>query len=521
MLNVRSEVLESKTIRALVLMAGLFVLTWTLSGWIVSGSTEYLLITGVVCVGFLALIYILKDWRTGIFIFLIWLVFEDLIRKFAGNSLFMFFGKDIIVGMAYVSMLVAQRQGRFKTFKPPFLFWLAVFFCFGVMQVFNPNSPSIFYGLLGFKTYFYYIPLMFAGYAILRTEADLYKFLMLNMWIALVVGGLGILQTFGGGDFLTPKDIAPELYALSHDIKESPLSHLRGVRPTSVFVSDGRFEFFLVLMIILAFGTAAYLMMRTKQGRKVAFSAVGITVLATVMGGFRGTFVQVIVCLIVLTMALLWGGPWRQRQDSRMSRAIAIIVIVTAVGIAAATVFFPDEIEARWALYAETLSPTSSKSELGFRAWEYPEKNIESVFSQQNWKWGNGIGVLSLGDQYVFKLTGAPMLPIGSESGYGQLILEFGIIGPFLWTTWTMALLIAAWKVVAKLKRTPFFPIAFAIFWYAVMLLLLYTFYGLNAYQNYMTCAYLWLTIGMLFRLPGLLGEQQAVSTISHAQPSP
>ena len=58
-------------------------------------------------------------------------------------------------------------------------------------------------------------------------------------------------------------------------------------------------------------------------------------------------------------------------------------------------------------------------------------KNIESVFSQPNWEWGNGTGVVSLGAQYVYKLTGAHMLPIGAETGYGELILEFGIIGPF------------------------------------------------------------------------------------------
>jgi hypothetical protein len=522
MLNVRSEAFESKTVRVMAILAGLFTLTWTLSGWIVSGSSIYLILTAVACASFLTLIYILKNWRIGVFIFLVWLVFEDLIRKYVGNSLFMFFGKEIIIGMTYVSMLITQRRGRLLIFKPPFLFWLVIFFWVGVAQVFNPNSPNIFYGLLGIKTYFYYIPLMFAGYALLPSEADLHKILMLNMWIALIVGGLGVIQTLGGADFLTPTDIAPELYVLSHDVKVSPLTHLQSLRPSSVFVSDGRFELFLDLMFILAFGTASYLMMRTKRGRTVAFCAVGVIVLATFMGGFRSTFIQMIVSSIVLSLALLWGGLRRQRHTFRMSKAITLIAVVAAIGILAAAEFSPDAIRARWALYTETLSPTSSKSELAFRVWEYPVIGIESVFEQRNWQWGNGIGTLSLGRQYVYKLTGAPMLPVGAETGYGQLILEFGIIGPVLWTALTVSLLIAAWKVVRKLKRTPLFPIGFAIFWFAFMLLVLYTFYGLNAYQNYMTCAYLWLTIGMLFRLPGLLAEQQAAATaVSHAQASP
>jgi hypothetical protein len=521
MLRVHSEVFESKKLRAMGLLAGLFTLTWMLSNWIVSGSFTYLILTAVAGVGFLTMIYVLKDWRSGVFIFLVWLVFEDLVRKFTGNSLFMFFGKDILIGLTYVSMLIALRQRRLLLFKPPFLFWLAVFFWVGVVQLFNPNSPSIFYGLLGIKTYFYYVPLMFAGYALLRSEADLHKILILNMWIALVVAGLGVIQTFGGGKFLTPTDIAPELYVLSHNFKESPVTHLLSLRPTSVFVSEGRFGLFNALMFMMAFGTAGYLMMRGKRGRTVAFCAVGVVVLATVMGASRGAFVQMIVGAVALGGALLWGGSWRKRQIIRLGGAIMVIAVVVAIGIFAATAFFPDAINARWALYAETLSPTSSSSELSLRAWEYPEMEIESVFRQQNWKWGNGIGVASLGAQYVYKLTGAPVLHIGAETGYGLLILEFGIIGPFLWTVWTVSLLIAAWKVVRKLRRTPFFPIGFAIFLSAFILLGPSTFYGLNGYQNYLTCAYLWLTVGMLFRLPGLLAEQQAaIAAVSHAQTS-
>ncbi len=59
------------------------------------------------------------------------------------------------------------------------------------------------------KTYFYYIPLMFAGYALLRTEEDLHKILMLNMWIAIVVAGLGVLQSFGGGAILDSRRNGP------------------------------------------------------------------------------------------------------------------------------------------------------------------------------------------------------------------------------------------------------------------------------------------------------------------------
>ena len=68
-----------------------------------------------------------------------------------------------------------------NSFIPPFLLPLFVFVWLGMIQIFNQNSPHILYGLLGFKLYFYYIPLMYVGYALIRTDEDLRKFLIVNV----------------------------------------------------------------------------------------------------------------------------------------------------------------------------------------------------------------------------------------------------------------------------------------------------------------------------------------------------
>jgi hypothetical protein len=512
MISLRSSFMQGKTVKALALLIGFFALIWQLSGWVIQGSSSYLLLTVAAAVGFVVMNMILRDWRMGVFLFLIWLIFEDLIRKYAGNALFIFFAKDAIIGFTYVAMFVAYRRKKLLTFKPPFLFWLGIFFWLGAMQVFNPNSPSVAYGIFGMKTYFFYVPLLFAGYAILRDEADLHKVLTLNMWIAVVVAGLGVAQSFIGQDFLNPADIAPELYGLSHVMRETPQSHLLVTRPTSVFVSDGRFGLFLILLFILAFGTAGYLLMKTKKGRRIVFIALGVVALATIMSGSRGTFVYMVLDAAVLSFAVLWGAPWRQRQAFRIGKAIRLTATFAGIAILCAVIFFPEAIFARWAFYSETLSPTSETSELMHRGFDYPLQNLESIFYQPNWQLGNGIGIASLGTQYVARLVGVPPLHIGPESGYGTLIAEFGLLGPFVWTAWTLAVLISAWRVVKKLKQTAFFPIGFAIFWFAFMLLGPFTFYGLNGFQNYLTNAYLWLTLGMLFRLPGLLADQQAAA---------
>src|SRR5437764_13138481 len=44
------------------------------------------------------------------------------------------------------------------------------------MQTFNPASTSLIFGVLGLKLFFYYVPLLFVGYALLNSEEQLRRF---------------------------------------------------------------------------------------------------------------------------------------------------------------------------------------------------------------------------------------------------------------------------------------------------------------------------------------------------------
>lgn len=412
------------------------------------------------------------------------------------------------------------RRGREKKFRPPFLAFLSLFFWLGVLQLFNQNSPHILYGLLGFKLYFYYIPLLFVGYALIRTDEDLRKFLVTNVAIAGVIGALGIAQAILGNSFLNPAKLAPELEDLGNLSKSSPISGQIFSLPDSVFVSSGRFGWYLIVASILAMGTAAYLLLYTHRNRKLVFLIVGMLGVATLLSGSRSALVGVAISALVLSGAFLWGAPWRQRQVYRMVRAIRRSAIVAALALAALILLYPDEAGSRLAFYTETLNPSSSAYEGGARSWDYPIENLRAAFTRPNWVTGNGIGTASLGVQYIAKLLGRRSNVIGVEEGYGQLIIEMGIVAPFLWILWTAALLYYSWKVVRRLRGTRLFPIAFAIFWYAFFLLYPMTYNVLSAYQNYICNAYLWLTVGILFRLPDLLDNTVVPALISPGQPA-
>jgi hypothetical protein len=487
---------------------GVFVvgmwLAWQVGGKIAIndfGALEY----GTLGVAaFYMAVTILRRWRTGFYMFLVWLLFEDLVRKYLGNNMVIYFAKDVLVGLVYVAFFAEVRRGREKLFRPPFLLFLWVFLWLGVVQIFNQNSPSMLYGLLGFKLYFYYIPLMYVSYALIRTDEDLKKFLITNISLAGLISLIAIIQAIVGHSFLNPSTLAPEIRLLGQLDRYSPITNQMLTLPTAVFVSTGRLGLYLVTMVILILGTAGYLLLSTAKYRKLVFVVMGLLVGACVFSGSRTAVAYPAISAVILVAGFLWGAPWRWRQAHRMIKAIRSASVFGALGFALVLFLFPTQIAPRLAFYSETLNPGSSAYEVSNRAWDYPMQNLIGAFHNPNWVMGNGIGTASLGGQYVAKLLHTRDLNLWAEEGYAVLIIEMGIVAPFLWILWTGALVYYSWGIVRKLRQTRFFPIAFAFFWYIFMLLFPWTFGGLSAFQNFVCNMYLWMWVGILFKLPTL-----------------
>ncbi len=486
-----------------VFIVGLWI-AYEIGGKIAANDFETIEFVALGGVAAAVAISTLRDWRSGFYIFLVWLLFEDLVRKYLGNNMVIYFCKDILVGLIYVSFFSKVRQRKEQLFRPPFMPFLFVFLWLGAIQIFNQNSPSPLYGILGFKLYFYYVPLMFVGYALIRDDTDLRKFLFVNLSLGGVISVIAIIQAIVGNSFLNPTNLAPELRNLGELDRYSPLTNQVLSLPTAVFVSTGRLGLYLILMIILTAGAAGYLLLSSRKQSKLVFIVTALVGGAAIFSGSRSAIAYGAISTVALITGFLWGAPWRWKQAHRLVKVIRWAFIAGAIGFALIFLLFPNEIAPRMAFYTETLNPNSSASELGSRAWDYPIRNLLSVFDGPNWLWGNGTGTASLGGQYVARLLGQRPLEIWVEEGYGVLIVEMGIIAPFLWLLWTGVLVYTSWGVVKRLRQTRFFPIAFAIFWYAFLLLFPFTYGGLSAFQNFFSNMFLWILIGILFKLPTL-----------------
>jgi hypothetical protein len=491
---------------------------YQLAQYVISGNFAGLAYTGMVFAGGAIVVGILKNWRNGVYFFLAWLLFEDFARKFLGNNMAIFFAKDFLALVVLISFLAAYRRKEVTTFRPPFLVPLLLFIWFGALQVFNPASTSIWYGLMGFKMFFYYVPLVFVGYALLDSELELRRFFIVHLILALVIISLGIAQSIVGPSFLNPAVQAEDLRLLSSLYRVAPVSGAIAYRPTSVFVSAGRYANFISVAWPLVLGFSGYLLLRQTRGRTVAFVAIAVTAGGAFLTASRGSFMWGMINVLATSLAFMWGAPWRQGQAWQVLRSIQRAALGIGLAIVLLFITYPDALLSRFAIYQETLSPNSPNSELAFRSWDYPVQNFLGAFRYDRWPYGYGIGTSSLGTQYVTRLFGAERLGVGVESGYGALVVEMGIGGLVLWIVMSLAILVSAWKVVKMLRGSHLFPVGFVMFWYTFYLLFPSTFGGIQAYEDYLLNAYLWLLLGILFRLPSIQLSAQFAATASGGQ---
>lgn len=508
-----------------LIVLGFFLLgaaaAYQASRFILSGDMSGMVLAALFFVFSVVVVVMLNDWRNGLYFFLVWLLFEDLARKYLGNNMGIYFAKDLLAAVVYVSFFGAYRRKKIRTFRPPFLIPLLLFVWFGVMQVFNLASVSVVYGVLGMKLYFYYIPLIFVGYALFETEMDLRKFFSLTLIIGVLIISLGIVQSVLGHTFLNPAKLADDIRELSQLYRVSPISGLIAYRPNSVFVSAGRYANFLILSWLLAFGFSGYLLLRHRGGRKLAFVSLSVGFAGVGLCASRGVLVWVVISAAVGAIAFLWGSPWRNQAITRILRTLQRAALGGCLAMVVLMFTYPEALLSRVAIYTETLSPTSSASEFGYRAWNYPLDNFLKAFQYDRWPYGFGIGTASLGGQYVTRIMQVPPMGVGVENGYGTLIVEMGIGGLALWLVMTFVIIFTAWKEVRKLKGTPWFPLGFMIFWYAFLLLFPMTFAGMAAYQDFVFNAYLWLLIGILFRLPSIALSAQVGEPAPAVNPPP
>jgi hypothetical protein len=281
----------------------------------------------LIVVGLGAGLWAFRRWRLAIQLALVVLVLEGAIRKWflLGAQDLVYFAKDALLLAAYAGFW-SERGRRGGSWRPqqPILFGLLTLSAlFGLLQVFNPELPSFFVGLLGFKSYFLYAPLLIVMPHLFSTDVELARFLRRYLLLSLPVGLLAVAQ------FFSPATSALNTYARPTDSLSSASSAITFgsssfVRVTATFSFITGYSAYLITISLLALAWLAARRWRLRGNLLMAL-VLGTAILGMLMTGSRGP----VITLAALFPLYWWLSVGREKQSgATFVRVVAGLVLL-------------------------------------------------------------------------------------------------------------------------------------------------------------------------------------------------
>ena len=276
-----------------------------------------------------------KRWRTAVQAAMLLLVFEGAIRKWLlpGAQDLVYFAKDALLFGAYVGYF--RSRSRWPHPQAPLLYaGLALAALLGAFQVFNPKLPNFLVGVLGFKAYFLYVPLLFVVPAVFRDDAELARFLKRYVMIVFPVVLLSVAQ------FFSPAGSILNTYAQpTATTAISTFGSSKFVRTTGTFSYISGYTSYLLTTTILILMILTTTRWRFR-GNLVTYAALGMVMLGIMMSGSRGP-----VFLLALIFPIYWWlAVVREKQSGqtlvRLLLGLGLLVAgLTSAGDQAVTAF--------------------------------------------------------------------------------------------------------------------------------------------------------------------------------------
>jgi hypothetical protein len=252
----------------------------------------------LIAAGIAAALWSARRWREAVRMGMVLLIFEGALRKwvFPGAQDLIYFAKDVFFAGSYLGFLRDRPRLRYVPPPGPLTAGLAMAALWGLLEVLNPSLPNLLVGVLGFKAYFFYVPLLVVIPASFDSDADLARFLRRYLLIAIPVGLLAVFQ------FFSPASSSLNAYAWggSDAAYVATFGSSEFVRVTGTFSFITGFTSYLQASMILSLAVLGVLRWRL-HGNLLLYLAVGMILMGMLMSGSRGP-----VLMLFLLFPLYW-----------------------------------------------------------------------------------------------------------------------------------------------------------------------------------------------------------------------
>jgi hypothetical protein len=447
-------------------------------------------------IGLVALPFLVSKWRVTFWTLLAWFMVEDLIRKYLGNDIRVYFMKDALYLMLVAGLLIDPAvRGVWKRATGSAAAWLYAMIAWSLVLSIPMGFVDWRIPLIALKLDWQYVPLVIAGY-LLASENDGVRRLLTGLIILGIPACLvGIIQAQVGPEFLRPTAVTEASQLLRLD-----LTRTHDVfQPTGTFVDAGRFG----AMAMLTYVSALALLLlahRTFTGRGRAVAIIGVMVAAGALWASGGKTGIIVAAALAVIAALGPAISDRRLVVLRATRAVALVLGAVFLMF----VLFPQLSANRVAYLSERLDPGVSTNEWQSRIDSWSGATIEGV--KIGGVMGAGTGAGSLGLQYlgVGSVTGVEQV----EGGFASVGQQWGFIGLLLWLGWTMAWTGRLWRCSKGARGTPYAGVGLLITSWVVIFLFVSFVGGFQSFQNYYANAYLWILFGIAFAFPAIVGSR-------------
>lgn len=443
--------------------------------------TSLPLVTYPIAAASAVVVALLQRYRwAGLAFFFLWMPFEDLVRKFGGNDLRIYFVKDAILAIAVLGLLPhlkdRWRRGLGLVRRPT----LAVFGVAIVMSI-----PAAVHDLelpaIAFHTRFLFALLLPVGVYVAEDKKRLSDTLFWLTLLTAAVSLLGVVQAVIGPTFLNPS------------LESAPFEHLTVertegayvvLRPSGPFADVSRFASWTIISVVLSLSSA-----RASESfvrRRMSIACLAISLAAVFASASRASL---IVTAVILIASVTLSPSNRTRLRIR-----------PVLGLAAAAIFatslggqFGQMYRATSDFFFVTINPWSSGFEVATRVNTYVGAILDGVVGTDGI--GTGTGTESVGKRYL----GETFKGTNTESGWGSVAAEWGLLGLAIWVWFT-----AAWVNRALRSRLAEASASLAAatlplaLWVVAFLTLLFSL-GIGLFENYVANAFFWFLSGIVF----------------------
>lgn len=453
----------------------------------------FIIIPVIIPLFFLITAIILRRWRTGIIFIFIWLLIEDMVRRLISSqpSQIMLV-KDILIFLAYCSFFAWIVIKDKKIWQPSFIVPLLLFAGFALINIFNTQAPNLFFGLIGLRSYLWYLPLALLGYYMFDDKERLLKFCRYLVYLSIPLFLFVIVQyIFYNADISILRSLESGHQFHNFTLVESEKIPLL----SSVFGTAHRYARFSMLLFFLGIG-----LLSIRRKKLLIISTIS-AFLGIILSGSRSAFVLTtagIFLFIIFATYIKNNQIFHLWRNNRVKSFLLISVLVLAglmiFVISDLGVF---QITAFYYAFQERIP--------SMLFLEFNRTFIEAKL------FGNGTGTMSQGLEYIPGGLGwiqyqTKELRADSwfENGISKIIFELGFIGLILFYLFWGYLFYRIKKEIKKLNFSSSKNLAIGISIFSFLMLIWFSFLHHQTFGDATTLVPLWFFIGILFKLDKL-----------------